>query len=620
LLGTRYFALFAKKKLINYVKYGTIDWSEYSVDGEIFFSPGSKKQGGFCMSEVNSSWITLTPFGGSNTVTGSCHLVRVNTRGGEKYYLVDCGAFSGKDGRRINMNISHLATKIDAVFITHAHVDHTGRLPYLYKMGYRGPIYATKAVRELSRLMLLDSARIQEQDYQQLIRKASEKNKHLIKLSGVKPLYSQEDAANVMNQFVNVKRGKTISIDDTLEVCFYNAGHSLGSSSVMLTLNNGDERHRVYFSGDIGQNNTILKKRRDIPKVDVDTVVMESTYAGRFQGDKNDTWRGIRQTIAETITRGGNVIFPTFAVGRTQEILYLYYKDMMENSDEVAEVLKATPVYIDSALAVSAMECFSKFPDEFSAQVRRSLKDEYNNPFCFPNLIMIGDGEGSKKLISRENNYVVFSSSGMCNAGRVLYHLTKDLPDPNSTIIFTGYQAEGTLGREIVAGSKEVEIHGELIPVRAKIVFMNSFSAHTDQNGLIDWLSKIQGDYTLFLSHGEPERQIFFREEIAAKGIVSRESIALMTYGREYHLRKGEYDVTTFSKSSRWDMFEKDRHTMKKGRRSDLQNLIEYVDGLLADGIDDHDAQSICEVGQKLRRDRSKSNIKMRNRRSRMIG
>jgi len=564
------------------------------------------------MSEFNSSWVTLTPFGGADTVTGSCHLVKIDTREGEKYYLVDCGAFSGKDGRRINMNISHLASKIDAVFITHAHIDHTGRLPYLYKMGYRGPIYATKAVKELSRLMLLDSARIQEQDYRQLVNKIGVKNKRLMKGMGIEPLYSQQDAINVMNQFVDVKRGNTVKVDDTLEVCFYNAGHALGSSSIKLSLSNGQDSYRIYFSGDLGQNSPILKRRKDSPQKDVDAVIMESTYAGRFQGDKVSTWQEIRDTIAQTIKKGGNVIFPTFAVGRTQEILYLYYKDMMENSDEVAKIFRGTPVFVDSTLAVSATECFRKFADEFNTPVRRFLKNKENNPFCFPQLTMINDAEGSKKIISEENNYVVFSSAGMCNAGRVIYHLEKDLPNPDSTIIFTGYQAEGTLGREIVSGNKEVKIHGAVVPVRAKIIFMNAFSAHVDQAGLMNWLSKIRGSYTLFLAHGEPDRQLFFRQDIANKGLVNHDSIVLMSYGKEYHLNKSGYDVSTFAKNPTKLLIDEDNFTIKNTKISELENIIEYVRGFLTAEFDAETMKFIYGLERRLRRDKAKVQKKKR--------
>ena len=558
------------------------------------------------MSESNSSWVTLTPFGGANSVTGSCHLVRVNTRRGEKHYLVDCGAFSGKDGRRINMNISHLANKIDAVFITHAHIDHTGRLPYLYKLGYRGPIYATRAARELSKLMLLDSARIQEQDYKLLVKKLGLKNKRVMKGMGIEPLYSQDDAINVMDQFVDVKRGESIKVDDNLEVTFYNAGHALGSASIMLTVNNGEESYKLYFSGDIGQNNTILKRRKDIPKKDVDAVIMETTYAGRFQGDKVSTWQEVRKTISETIKKGGNVIFPTFAVGRTQEMLYLYYKDMMENSDEIAKVFRDTAVFVDSTLAVAATECFRKFKEEFNTPVRRLLKNKENNPFYFPQLTMISDAEGSKRVTAEENNYVVFSAAGMCNAGRVLYHLQKDLPNPNSTIIFSGFQADGTLGREIVSGAREVKIHGETVPIRAKIVFMNAFSAHVDQDGLVNWLSKISGNYTLFLSHGEPDRQLMFREELANKGVVSLDSVALMSYGKEYHIKKGGYDVSTFTKPVEHVLIDKDISISKKAKIDEIEKIIEYVRGIVADDFDPETMKLIYSLERRLKRDKTR--------------
>ena len=566
------------------------------------------------MSDDNSSWIRYIPHGGADDVTGSAHEFVLDTQDGDMHYLVDAGMFAGQKGRKFNTNIAHLVKKLCAIVVTHAHVDHIGRLPYLYRLGYRCPIYATEAVIDLASKVLPDAGKIQEENYKFFLQKSGIRNKTILDEAGIEPLYTAKDGADTVGLFESVCRGKTIKVDKYLEVYFYNAGHALGSSSILLTFNNGKgETYRVLYAGDIGQNNPILKQRKDIFKKNIDLVLMESTYAGREHCSRKESWNEFRETAATAIVKGGNVVIPAFAVGRTQEILYLYYEDMMKNNDWVAEVFRRTPVFVDSLLAVSATEIFRRHPEEFKASAFRAMKNKSNNPFNFPQLSFCPDVDDSKRLTQEKNNYVVFTAAGMCTAGRVLYHLEKDLPNPNSAVIIPGYQAEGTLGRQLVEGARQVKIHGETINVRAKIVNATGFSAHADQEELKKWLTHIEKGYVLGLVHGEPESQKVLKDSIVEDGIVDEEKIELVAYGKVYYLYKGGYRITTYSIEPDSSIKNLRPHeAVKKKEVCMMEHIRDVVQSILDDPYDYESLQILSALERELNAELKKMKFKRR--------
>lgn len=553
------------------------------------------------MSE-SKSWIKYTPYGGAGRVTGSCHHFEVTLKDGTKDYALEAGLFAGKYGRKHNTNIAHLAYKLDAAFATHAHVDHIGRFPYLYKLGYRGPIYATEPVIDLAINVLPDAGKIQEENYKYFLQKSGIRNKTILAEVGLEPLYTSKDATDTLSLFRTVERGKVVKVDECLEVTFYNAGHGLGSSSILLNFNNGEETYRVFYSGDIGQNNPILKKRVDSMKKDIDLVIMESTYADRDHTSREDDYKLYRETLAETYLNGGNSIIPAFTSGRTQELWYLSHNDMISNDDEIAQTLKKIPFYVDTFLGVSSTHVYARHPEEFKASAARAMKNPKTNPFYYPNLHFCQEQDDSKDLTMHHNNYAVFSAAGMCTAGRILYHLEKDLPNPKSAVIIPGYQAEGTLGRLLVEGAKQVKIHGEVVNVRAKIVHLTGFSAHADRNELKKWLAQFEkGTYILGLAHGEPYPQQILKDDLAKSGIIEADKVELLSYGKTYHLYKGGYDITTFSVENDEPIVKVEQYEMiKKQDICKMEDVRDAIRSVWDDPFDAHALQLLGKLEQEI--------------------
>lgn len=461
------------------------------------------------------SWIKVNSFGGADSVTGSCHMITAEIDGYEYKYLVDCGMFQGRIARKnpeFNFNLRSHACEINAILLTHAHIDHIGRVPAMYRWGYRNPIYATKPVIELSSIMLEDSAKIQLNEYSGLVKKELSKKYRGEEYKEVELLYELSDAINVMDQFVPVERETETMISEFLTATFYDVGHGLGSSAIKLCFNNGEETCTLLFSGDLGNTSNPILKEVDFPYLtDIDAVFVETTYAGRFHGSTEENWGIIRDEIAKTLLNGGKVIMPAFAVGRTQELLYLFYNDMISNNDCVSTIFKKTKFYVDSMLAVAATRIFKKFPEELNEEIQ-GMASNGKSPFVFPNLSLVELKEKSVELESSKKPCIIISAAGMCDAGRVIFHLKSAVENPKNAIILTGYQGEGTLGRRLLDGEKKVKILKKLCDVKAKVFSINTLSAHADQNGILAWLRNIEPGYELFLVHGEPEKQAEFKK------------------------------------------------------------------------------------------------------------
>ena len=435
--------------------------------------------------------------GAAKQVTGSCHQIICNDR----RVLIDCGLFQGS--RETEMGNAEPfgfdPAAIDALLLTHAHLDHCGRIPLLVKRGFRGRIFTTAATRELARVIMLDSASLQESE----ARRAGKRQR---KGEVDEPLYTIDDALHALDFFtVDVKYGDTLQITDGIRARFLDAGHILGSASILLELDDKKIQRRMLFSGDLGNSGRPIV-RDPIPAPSADYVVMESTYGDRPHRSGPDSVEELYQAIRETNARRGNVIIPTFALERSQEILYYLHQGL--RNGQLPEHLR---VFLDSPMAISATEIFRRHPECFDLEFIEELK--HGDPFGMPGLHFTRETSESMAINSIQSGAVILAGSGMCNGGRVRHHLKHNLWRERSSIVFVGYAAEGTLARRIVDGAASVKIFSDDIPVRAQVWTINGFSAHADQPELLDWL----GDAPrrkVFLVHGEYDRGMLKLQEV----------------------------------------------------------------------------------------------------------
>ena len=454
--------------------------------------------------------MNITFLGAAKTVTGSNFLLE----GAGKKIIVDCGLYQGKakEERENYADFAYNVNEIDYMLLTHAHIDHSGRIPKLYVDGYRGPVYATKATCDLCSIMLPDSGHIQEMENVWQNKKRARVGK-----PSLPPLYTAQDAIDCLKIFKPVSYDQIIELDENISVRFNDAGHMLGSSIIEVWVKENGETKKIVFSGDLGNN--------DIPLLDsptmietADYLVMESTYGGRLHNRNDDKAEMFLNIVAETLDKGGNVIVPSFAVGRTQEILYELNKLKEQRTDEEFikkyETLMKAPVSVDSPLAISATEVFKQNMDLFEEDVREEIR-KGDNPLEFPGLKFTQTAEESKALNDDPHPHIIISASGMCEVGRIKHHLKHNLWNPNNTILFVGYQAPGTLGAKIVAGEKKVKIFGEEIAVNARIEYIEGYSGHADQEWLLNFVySFITKPKHIFLVHGEPEGQKILKEKL----------------------------------------------------------------------------------------------------------
>lgn len=432
----------------------------------------------------------LNFLGADHEVTGSCHYLKFN----DKHLLVDCGMEQGAD-LYVNQQIPVNASEIDYVFITHAHIDHSGLLPLLYSHGFRGQVYATNATCQLCTIMLKDSAHIQMFEAEWKNRKAKRAGK-----PEVEPLYNMDDVAGVLQHLVPCAYNDIIQVGEDLSVRFVDAGHLLGSSSIEMWVKEEDEEVKVAFSGDIGHEGKPLIRNPEYIK-EADYVVMESTYGDRNHKMPPDYAKALAEVILEAFSKGGNVVIPAFSVGRTQELLYFLRRIKTEN---LLKRFADFEVYIDSPLAIEATNIFHKSVAECFDEEAKALVSQGINPIGFDGLKLSVTSEESKMINFDKSSKVIISASGMCEAGRIRHHLKHNLWRKESTILFVGYQVPGTLGNILLGGAKEVRLFGETIHVEANIMNLPGISGHADKEHLTKWAGAFEKPpKKIFVVHGE---------------------------------------------------------------------------------------------------------------------
>jgi metallo-beta-lactamase family protein len=437
--------------------------------------------------------IKLTFLGAAQNVTGSQYLVQSNNTS----FLVDCGLYQERELTGRNWSPFAIPPgSLDGALLTHAHLDHCGLLPRLVREGFNKAIYCTGATAEITRIMLLDSGKIQEEDADYKRRRHEKENR-----KGPYPeipLYTKDDAEAVYPRFSPVKYGQTVSLGDGVEATFYDAGHVLGSAMIKLKIGQNGQTRTILFSGDIGrQNKPIINDPTLFDKADY--IVIESTYGDRLLEPPEDAANHLAEVINDAAEKGGNIIIPSFALERSQEILYYLNEFQLDGR------IPHPTVFVDSPMAVEVTGVFERHPELFDEEMKKRLRQQ-KSPFDFPGLKLTGTADESKAINRIDSGAIIIAGSGMCTGGRVKHHLVNNISREESTILFVGYQAAGTLGRQIVDGAKKVRILGQYYPVKARIVQLNGFSAHADRDELIGWLSSLgKPPRRVFVTHGEPD-------------------------------------------------------------------------------------------------------------------
>lgn len=499
--------------------------------------------------------------GATHEVTGSCTMLEING----KYYLVDCGMEQGRDVFQ-NIALPVPACEIESVFLTHAHIDHSGMLPKLYKDGFRGGIYATDVTCDLCNIMLRDSAHIQESEAQWRSRKAQRAGEEPIK-----PVYDMEDALGTISLFCRCSYGETICAGEGVEIRFTDIGHLLGSACIEVWMSEGNICKKIVFSGDVGNTNqSIIKDPQYVDETDY--LVIESTYGNRLhETNKADVVVELAGYIQKAFDDGGNVVIPSFAVGRTQELLYaireIKQRGLVKNHE-------GFPVYVDSPLALEATAVFMQCNPVCFDEETLLLVNQGINPIWFDDIRITSSREESRLINSDDIPKIIISASGMCEAGRIRHHLKHNLWRENNIILFVGYQAEGSLGRRLLEGEKSVTLFGEEISVNAQICSMHGTSGHADRDGLLNWISKFKEKPRLvFVNHGSEDSCEDFKTLLIERGYCADAPYS----GTEYDLATGKMTVYAEAKTvDRVKLF-------RSSSRSDMfyQNLVAEAENLL---------------------------------------
>jgi metallo-beta-lactamase family protein len=449
--------------------------------------------------------MTIEFQGAARTVTGSMHILHISG----KTILLDCGLFQGrrKEANQRNKVFPFDPKSVDAVVLSHAHIDHSGNLPGLVKQGYKGPIYSTLATKDLCNIMLADSGFIQEKDAEFLSKRLIKQHQPL-----VEPLYTSHDAAAAMELFRGVSYEKEFDVLPNVTAKFTDAGHILGSASIRLTIKENGAAKYLGFTGDIGRwNMPIIKDPAFMGNVE--TLISESTYGGILHDPPTDMGAQLVADLTHTIDRGGKIIVPAFSVGRTQDLVYTLHSLFDEGK------LPRIPIYVDSPLAINATEIFKHHAECFDEETYQHIL-KHHDPFGLNQLHYVRSAEESKKLNDRKEPCMIIAASGMCEAGRILHHLVNSIENPRNTILIVGYQADHTLGKKLVDQEEYVKILGMMYKRNAKVVVHNSFSAHADGNELLKYIDMFDTKqlHRVFLVHGEYERQQALQKGLNEQG------------------------------------------------------------------------------------------------------
>ena len=467
--------------------------------------------------------IQFYSLGAAQEVTGSKHIIEINGRP----IMIDCGAFQGKraEADEKNRTFTIAADKLDAVVLTHAHYDHCGLLPVLTKNGFNGNIYATPATRDLANLIMMDSAHIQARDAEYLKKQAKKKGEKF----NWTPLYNDVDVAKTANQIVTVSYQRPMFIANNVSLQFFDAGHILGSAFANITINDEGKETRILFSGDLGRNEKPIIRNPETKLPAPDYLVLESTYGNRLHEHVEEALDQLAFIVQRVIERRGKLIIPSFAIERTQELIYYFH--LLVDEDRIPEI----PIYVDSPMATNATSIFQVHPECYDERIHEAFLEHHENPFGFNALSFISSVEESKALNKVPGPMIIISADGMCEFGRVVHHLANNISNANNTVLLVGYMAENTLGRRLMNGEKEVKIMDEYMKVKAAVENINAFSAHADYKETLAWLKKLDTSRLkkIFLVHGEKDAQEFLQNYLKENGFAN---IDIVKYGEVYDL------------------------------------------------------------------------------------
>jgi metallo-beta-lactamase family protein len=465
--------------------------------------------------------INFYSLGAAEEVTGSKHVLEIDG----KSYLVDCGAFQGSraESDRKNRNFGIPVDRVEAAVLTHGHHDHCGLLPLLVKQGYRGNIYATPASRDISSLIMMDSANIQARDAAYLRSQAQKKGEKF----DWEPLYNEKDVVQAASQFVGVSYQRPIHIGDEVKLEFYDAGHILGSAMAFITAGRGGDETKILCSGDLGRKNMPIIRDPDTPPAP-DYIVLESTYGDRLHDTIDDAMKKLAEIAKRTVKNKGRIIIPAFAIERTQELVYYFHLLVDEG------IIPEIPIYVDSPMATNATTIFQVHPECYDQEIHEAFIKHHKNPFGFNSLHFTTSVNESKALNNHPGPLIIISADGMCEAGRIQHHLIHNIGDPNTTILTVGYMAQNTLGRRIRNRETELKIHGQWLKRRAEVEEINAFSAHADYAEAGEWLDSLDTSALrkILLVHGEKKAQAAFQKYLAEKGYTAE----IVQYGKTYGL------------------------------------------------------------------------------------